>query len=138
MSLSVTAASAFSLREPPTGASADDPLAGAKRRRAMSPGREPASASDARPNYRFMLFVAGEERNSRLARENLVRLCESDLQGRCDVEIVDVLEDFETAAKHQVLLTPCLLWIDPPPGAMIIGNLMDLERVRSALHLDQS
>jgi circadian clock protein KaiB len=102
----------------------------------MSVGKAPTSASEERPYYRIILFVAGDERNSRVARENLARLCAKDLQGRCDVEIVDVLENFAAALEHQVLLTPCLLWVEPPPGAMIIGNLSDLERVRSALHLD--
>ena len=102
----------------------------------MSTGNEPALEPAGPTRYRMILFVAGDERNSRLARENLARLCESDLQGRCDVEIVDVLENFAAAMEHQVLLTPCLLWVEPPPGAMIIGNLSDLERVRSALHLD--
>ena len=104
----------------------------------MSMGKEPASAPGEGLRYRMILFVAGDERNSRLARENLARLCESDLQGRCDVEIVDVLVNFAAAIEHQVLLTPCLLWVEPPPGgAMIIGNLSDLGRVRAALHLDQ-
>jgi len=102
----------------------------------MSMGKAPASAPGERLRYRMILFVAGDERNSRLARENLARLCESDLQGRCEVEIVDVLVNFAAAIEHQVLLTPCLLWVEPPPGAMIIGNLSDLKRVRSALHLD--
>ena len=84
----------------------------------------------------MILFVADDERNSRLARENLARLCECDLQACCNVQIVDVLENFAAALEHKVLLTPCLLWVEPPPGAMIIGNLSDLERVRSALHLD--
>jgi len=64
-------------------------------------------------------------------------LCENDLQGRCEVQIVDVLKNFAAAMEHQVLLTLCLLWVEPPPGAMIIGNLSNLKRVRSALHLDQ-
>ena len=84
----------------------------------------------------MILFVAGDERDSRLARKNLARLCENDLQGRCEVQIVDVLENFAAATEYQVLLTRCLLWVEPPPGAMIIGNLSDLGRVRLALHLD--
>ena len=102
----------------------------------MSVGKAPASASGGRLRYRMILFVAGDERNSRLARENLARLRENDLQGRCEVQIVDVLKNFAAAMEHQVLLTLCLLWVEPPPGARISGNLSDLKPAYSALHLD--
>jgi hypothetical protein len=35
----------------------------------------------------------------RIARENLARICENELAGRCTVSIVDVLEDFSAAAE---------------------------------------
>jgi len=35
--------------------------------------------SESGPTYRLVLFVAGDERNSRIARENLERICREDL-----------------------------------------------------------
>ena len=86
--------------------------------------------------YRLVLFVAGNEKNSRIARDNLQRLCTEDLWGDCSVEIVDVLSDVTAAAENNILLTPSLLVVEPEPEAVIIGNLSDLKRVRAVLGLD--
>lgn len=96
---------------------------------APKPDRPPAAA------YVFRLFVAGDEPNSRQAKRNLAALCEGDLAGKCRIEIVDVLEDFETALKHGILLTPTLLSLKPGPEVRIIGNLDDREKVRAALRI---
>ncbi|MCJ8499010.1 circadian clock KaiB family protein [Desulfatitalea alkaliphila] len=88
------------------------------------------------PSPRVILFVAGSERNSRMARENLKRICESDLHDKYQVRIVDVLVDVETALSHNVLLTPCLLIQFPEPAIMIVGNLSDAAAVQDALHSD--
>ncbi len=85
--------------------------------------------------YHLILFVAGDETNSRLARRNLDRLCEVALEGRCRIEVVDVFEDFEEALRHGVLLTPCLVVTRPTPGVHVLGNLSDAHKVRTALGL---
>jgi len=85
--------------------------------------------------YHLILFVAGDEPNSRLARRNLDRLCEGALEGRCRIDVVDVFEDFEEALRHGVLLTPCLVVRRPEPGVHVLGNLSDTRKVRAALGL---
>lgn len=91
--------------------------------------------SESGPTYRLVLFVAGDERNSRIARENLERICREDLQGRCEVRIVDILADFDAAIENNILLTPALQVIEPPVEEIIIGNLSDADIVRSALRI---
>lgn len=78
------------------------------------------------------LFVAGEERNSQAARTNLARICESNLSGRADVEIVDVLQDYSRALEWRVLLTPTLLIFNAEPPTRITGSLHEAEQVLSA------
>ncbi|MBC8264446.1 MAG: circadian clock protein KaiB [Anaerolineales bacterium] len=85
--------------------------------------------------YILRLFVAGDERHSRQARENLARLCEGRLKGRYELEIVDVLEDFRAALKDGVLVTPALIVVAPPPRVTILGNLSDTQKVLDALRL---
>lgn len=97
-------------------------------------GQKPP-ATTASPTYRLVLFIAGEERNSRIARENLERICREDLEGDCEVRVVDILEDFDAAIAHNILLTPALLVVEPPIDEVIIGNLSDAEVVRSALRI---
>jgi len=100
-------------------------------------GAAPPEPAGTVVRYRLVLFVAGEEKNSRLARENLKRLCDAELGGDCEVRVVDVLEDFAPALEHNVLLTPALLVQAPPPETMIIGNLKDRNKVLTALGLER-
>lgn len=100
----------------------------------MSEGNPPETEPG--PEYRLVLFVAGNEKNSRLARENLDRICREDLQGRCEVRVVDILEDFNAAIEHNIVLTPALQVIEPPIEEVIVGNLSDADAVRSALRID--
>ena len=85
--------------------------------------------------YILKLYVAGDEQNSRIAQDNLTRICDEYLKGRCRIEKVDVLIDFTTALKDRVFVTPTLVLAAPEPRATIVGNLGDKERVISALRL---
>ncbi len=82
---------------------------------------------------RLRLFVAGDEPNSRQARLNLERLCLDYLDGRVEVEIIDVLKDFRAAVRERVLVTPALIIGTPPARVMVLGNLSDTQRVLAAL-----
>jgi circadian clock protein KaiB len=68
-----------------------------------------------------------------VARQHVAGLCEQDLNGRCRVEVVDVLEDFQAAAEHSILLMPILLRPKPEPVVRLIGKLSDREKVHTAL-----
>jgi circadian clock protein KaiB len=85
--------------------------------------------------YRFILFVAGKEANSMLARQNLENFCQAELRGRYEVQIVDVFEGHRLALEHRVLVTPCLVMLTPLPSVMIAGTLRDEEKVRIALRV---
>jgi circadian clock protein KaiB len=89
--------------------------------------------SGADESLRLRLFVAGDEPNSRQARLNLERLCHDYLDGRVEVEIVDVLKDFRAAVAERVLVTPALIIGTPPARVMVLGNLSDTQRVLAAL-----
>ena len=93
------------------------------------------SAGAGGETYILRLFVAGNEPNSRQARENLARLCEGRLKGRYELEIFDVLEDFRAALKDGVLVTPALIVLAPLPRVTILGNLSDTQKVLDALRL---
>ena len=103
----------------------------------MNAPRNGPEADATQTTWRMLLFLAGEEPNSRIARRNLDALCREDLSSRCEVEIVDVLEDFSLAAKHGILVTPALVILEPGPSAMVIGNLNDRRKVRAALRLEK-
>ena len=104
----------------------------------MSKARQEPKATPTRAQarkYRLRLFVAGDEPNSKRARENLAQICEQHLAGRYETEIVDVLDDFEAALKSSVLVTPALVLVAPAPTVTIVGNLSDRKKVLAALRL---
>ncbi|WP_279615070.1 circadian clock KaiB family protein [Desulfonatronum thiosulfatophilum] len=84
-------------------------------------------------HYHLTLFIAGNGMNSQIARKNLIELRDGELAGRCTMEIVDVLENFAAAVKHNILVTPTMLISTPLNTVMIVGNLNDREKVRVAL-----
>jgi circadian clock protein KaiB len=69
--------------------------------------------------------------------QNLKRICESDLSGDYDLEIVDVLERPQIAEDQKVLVTPTVDRILPPPIRRIIGDLSDKDKVLVGLELEQ-
>jgi circadian clock protein KaiB len=97
----------------------------AKTRGAEAPGE----------TYVLRLFTADDEPNSKQALENLKRLQETYLKMPHKKEIVDVLEDFQTALEDNVLVTPCLILVSPLPKVTVFGNLNDTKRVVAALRL---
>lgn len=86
-------------------------------------------------NYVMLLFVVSDEPNSKQAKDNLKRICDTHLKGRYRNTIIDVLEDFQLALEHNVLVTPTLILVEPPPQVRIFGNLSDTKMVIEALRL---
>lgn len=89
-------------------------------------------------HYHLRLFVAGEEPNSRKAKETIEELCETHLKNKYKVEVVDVLEDYKTALENNIFLAPTLMVISPPPPVKIIGSLNDTRKILDALGLRES
>ncbi len=87
--------------------------------------------------YHFRLFVAGDEPNSRQAKEALQRLGETRLGGNYVLEVVDVLANYEAALEAQVLLAPTLVIVSPPSETRIVGSLQDMRKVLQVLGLPE-
>jgi len=85
--------------------------------------------------YHLRLFMSGDSASSTRARDNLVRLCETRLHRRCKIEIVDVLRCPQAALERNVLATPTLDLLEPPPPVRIVGDLSDHQKVFAALRL---
>ena len=90
-----------------------------------------------RAHYLFRLFIAGNGSNSRQALANLRRLCQEHLNGRCTIETVDVVKDFEAAVRNNILVTPALILVAPRPRVIVLGNLSDQQKVLHALRLSE-
>jgi len=85
---------------------------------------------------KMVLFVVGQGPNSLRAQHNLAQVCKDRLEGRYDLSVVDVLEDFEAALSHGVLVTPALVVLEPQPRVIVLGDLSDHEKLLKALRLN--
>jgi circadian clock protein KaiB len=75
--------------------------------------------------FKFRLYVAGDAPNSTQAIANLQSFCEKHLEGRHEIEKVDVMRDPARSLADGVLLTPMVVRIAPAPIRKIIGNLSE-------------
>jgi circadian clock protein KaiB len=100
----------------------------------LSEGRRASRSSDA-DTYRLRLYVAGQTPKSTLALTNLKQICEDHLQGRYEIEIVDLLANPQLAHGDQILAVPTLVRRLPEPIKKIIGDLSNTERVLVGLDL---
>jgi len=87
--------------------------------------------------YVLRLYVAGQTPKSVLAFKNLQQLCEDHLQGRYEIEIIDLLENPQLARGDQILAVPTLVRRLPEPIKKIIGDLSNTERVLVGLDLQE-
>ena len=75
------------------------------------------------------LYVAGQTPKSVAALANLRRICEEYLEGRYQIDVVDLLKDPALARAHQIVAIPTLVRGIPQPLRKIIGDLSATERV---------
>ena len=92
-----------------------------------------AAAED--QTYELRLYVAGQTPKSVLALANLRQICEEHLQGRYEIEVIDLVENPQLAQGDQILALPTLVRRLPEPIKKIIGDLSNTERVLVGLDL---
>ncbi len=79
--------------------------------------------------------MTGASPRTGTAIANLRRICEQELEGRYDLEIIDVLEFPELAEDEKILATPTLIKSLPLPLRRVIGDLSDTEKVLLGLEV---
>ncbi|WP_323353931.1 circadian clock KaiB family protein [Leptolyngbya sp. CCNP1308] len=102
---------------------------------ALTASFEQAIAHDDRQHYRLRLFVAGATPRSIQALERLKRLCETHLQGRYELEVIDVYQSPSALGVDNVVAIPTLVKQLPLPLRRIVGDLSDTEKVLRGLDL---
>lgn len=95
--------------------------------------REEMSQSD--ETWLLRLYIAGQTPKSVAALANLRKLCESQMAGCYEIEVVDLLEHPELARMDQVVAIPTLVRRLQPPVKKIIGDLSNREKVLRGLEV---
>lgn len=85
--------------------------------------------------FLLKLYITGRTPRSERAARNLRLICEEELQGKYEIQIIDVLERPQLAEDEKILATPTLIKELPPPLRRIIGDLSDKEKVLLGLDL---
>jgi len=93
---------------------------------------EDAIARQEQQRYYLRLYLAGTTPRSLESLENLKALCENYLQGRYELEVIDI---YQTPLKDDILAVPTLIKQLPLPIRRIIGDLSDTEKVLMGLDL---
>ena len=86
-------------------------------------------------DYVLTLFVSGASDMSVRAIRNVRALCEQHLQGRYQLEIVDIHRDATSMMAHNVVAAPTLIKESPLPKRRLVGDLSDTTRVFAALDI---
>jgi circadian clock protein KaiB len=91
----------------------------------------PKTKSNAPDSNRWLLrlYIAGQTPKSIAAMANLKNLCQSHLEGRYEIEVIDLLKSPKLAAGDQIVAIPTLVRKLPPPIKKIIGDLSNETRV---------
>jgi len=87
------------------------------------------------PRWSLTLYVSGASPRSAAALETVRRLCDEELAGRVDLRIVDLAREPGRVTEDQIMAVPRLVKHEPAPLRRLVGNLADVERVRTGLDL---
>ena len=81
------------------------------------------------------LYVTGTTPQSQRAISNLKRICEDHLEGRYELQIIDIYQNPTLAKDEQIIAAPTLVKTLPYPLKRIIGDLSNEERVLLGLDI---
>lgn len=85
--------------------------------------------------YVLRLYVTGSTPRSSRAVLNIRALCDRHLNGRYDLEIIDIYQQPTLASSDQVIAAPTLIRRTPAPLRKVIGDMSDEEQVLMGLEL---
>src|SRR5438094_96482 len=96
--------------------------------------RKPGSHSR-QAKYILRLYISGSSLKSALAVENMKLVCEQHLNGRYDLEVIDIYQQAHLARDEQIVAVPTLIKQLPPPLRKLVGDMSDLKKVLFGLDL---
>ncbi len=95
------------------------------------------ATTSARHNKKYVLrlYVTGATSSSRRAILNINSICSEHLQGKYDLEVIDIHQKPTLAKDEQIVAAPTLIRHLPLPLRRIIGDLSDRDSVLFGLDL---
>lgn len=85
--------------------------------------------------YVLRLYITGMTPNSKRAVENVKKICEEYLQGKYELEIIDIYQEPALAEGAQIIAAPTLVKNLPFPLRKLIGDMSNTNKVLAGLDL---
>lgn len=85
--------------------------------------------------YVLRLYVSGLTPNSQRAIENVRKICTEHLEGRYQLEIIDIYQQPIFAKEGQIVAAPTLVKELPPPLRKFIGDMSKTEKILLGLDI---
>jgi len=79
--------------------------------------------------YILRLYIAGTTPRSTRAVANIREICEHNLNGRYELEVIDIYQKPALAKDEQIIAAPTLVKQLPLPLRRFIGDLSDTQRI---------
>jgi circadian clock protein KaiB len=99
-----------------------------KKRKTSTEEFEKAAARRDQAKYVLRLYVTGMTPKSTRAIANVRKLCEKYLEGRYELDVIDIYQQPKLAKGEQIIATPTLIKKLPLPLRKLIGDMSDTER----------
>ena len=86
-------------------------------------------------HYCLRLFITGSTPRCVRAIENIRAICDANLAGQYELEVIDIYQHPERAKPEQIVVTPTLVKSKPLPVRKLMGDLSDKARVLAGLDI---
>jgi circadian clock protein KaiB len=93
------------------------------------------TSESGKDKYILRLYLTGTTNRSVLALTNLKKICEEYLEGRYELEVIDLYQIPLLAKDEQIIAAPTLIKKLPLPFRRIIGDMSNEEKVLLGLDL---
>jgi circadian clock protein KaiB len=85
--------------------------------------------------YKLKLYVTGTTPRSQQAIVNIRKICDEHLEGRYELEVIDIAQHPTLAKGEQIIAAPTLIKKLPHPIRRFIGDMSQTERILLGLDL---
>lgn len=85
--------------------------------------------------YELTLYVSGASPRSRRAIAQIRKMCDEELEGRFELQVVDLHQQPALAVQQGIVAAPTLIRHLPLPLRTLVGDLSNTERVLVGLEL---
>jgi circadian clock protein KaiB len=87
--------------------------------------------------WKLRLFVTNWTPRCIVAYRNLKKICEENIENKCSIEVVDILENPDIARNSQIVAVPTLFKLSPKPERVLVGDFSKKEQVLKGLDVER-